>query len=152
MSELLVDGQLVVKVKVEMELEDYVVTEGETSGEMKTAEEIVSVHTRNIFKTMTNTDLSLSCEGEEIPCHRIFLMVASSVFGRMMESGMKEVEEEKIDLRCSLTVGREQVSFIYTGKVKEGVLVDTLNKGDGILSYLSYLNPIIFVSYLQAGG
>ena len=43
---------------------------------------------------------------------------------RMMESGMKEAEEGKIDINCSFTVGKELVRFIYTGNVQEDILVE----------------------------
>ena len=124
-TEVLVDGAFIVKVKVEMEHKNYVVIgEAERNGESKTAAEIVTIHTSNIFENMINTDFILTCEGEQIPCHRHFLISASPVFARMMESGMKEREEGKTDVKCSFTVGKELVRFIYTGNVQEDILME----------------------------
>ena len=53
-------------------------------------------------------------------------MSASSMFAGMMKSGMKEAEQGKTDLKCSFTVGKELVRFIYTGKVEEEILVENV--------------------------
>ena len=37
---------------------------------------------------------------------------------------MKEWKEGRTDIQCSFTVGRELLSYIYTGKVKEDILVE----------------------------
>ena len=127
MADLLVNGSLIVKVKVKMENKDFVVMgKDEKKGDSKSAEEIVAIHINTIYENMMNPDFMLICEGGNIPCHRNFLMSASSMFAGMMKSGMKEAEQGKTDLKCSFTVGKELVRFIYTGKVEEEILVENV--------------------------
>ena len=39
---------------------------------------------------------------------------------------IKESEEGKADINCCITVGKELVRFIYTGKVEEDILVENM--------------------------
>ena len=39
---------------------------------------------------------------------------------------IKESEEGKADINCCITVGKELVRFIYTGKVEEDILVENV--------------------------
>merc|ERR1719357_387251 len=127
MTALLVDRSLVLKVNVKMDEEGFVVMgKDKKKEESKSAEEIVAIHTSNIYENMINTDFMVTCEGQNIPCHRHFLMSASPMFAGMMKSGMKESEEGKTDINCSFTVGKELVRFIYTGKIEEDILVENV--------------------------
>ena len=124
---LLVDGCFVLKVNVKMDEGEYVVMgKSDRNEESKTAEGIIAIHNNNIYENMIKTDFMLTCEGQNIPCHRHFLVAASPMFAGMMKSGMKESEEGKADINCSITVGKELVRFIYTGKVEEDILVENM--------------------------
>merc|ERR1711868_47894 len=63
--------------------------------------------------------------------------MGSPMFAGMMESGLKEAEEGKTDIKCSFTVGNQLVRFIYTGKVEEDILeehvVEFLELGERLL-------------------
>ena len=93
-------------------------------GDLETVEGLVGGNTeltsrtdisQKIFQRMQNPDLVISCGGEEIPCHRIFLRAASPVFDRMLETEMKERKEGRIEIQCCPSVGKQLVKYIYTG-------------------------------------
>lgn len=116
-KDLLKDGSLIVTAKMSVVGDTVMLGDDGRSRELETAGEIVSKHTAKIFESMTNTDFILTCEDEEIPCHKIFLSASSPVFAAMMESGRKEAEEGKVDLQCSLIVGRTcQIHLYWRGR------------------------------------
>jgi len=75
--------------------------------------------TSNIYQKMTYTDFVLSCGGEDIKCHRVFLATASRVLDREIE---RLSDVGRMELDCSATVGRELVRFIYTHHVEDEYL------------------------------
>ena len=71
---------------------------------------------------MVNPDITISCEGYDIDCHKIFFTAASSVFDGMFKSGMQESQSGKVNLQCSHVVGKNLVKFFYTGEIEAGIL------------------------------
>ena len=89
----------------------------------------------NIYKKMNDTDFALLCDDETIPCHKIILAGASSVFEAMIGNKKnKEVVEGEVDMNISAEVGRAFVEFIYTAKLDKEILakeaVSFLELGD----------------------
>ena len=89
----------------------------------------------NIYKKMNDTDFALLCDDETIPCHRIILSGASSVFEAMIGNKKnKEAVEGEVDMNISAEVGRAFVEFIYTAKLDKEILakeaVSFLELGD----------------------
>jgi len=89
----------------------------------------------NIYKKMNDTDFALLCDDEPIPCHKIILAGASSVFEAMIGNKKnKEAVEGEVDMNISAEVGRAFVEFIYTAKLDKEILakeaVSFLELGD----------------------
>ena len=89
----------------------------------------------NIYKKMRDTDFALICDDEAIPCHKIILSGASSVFDAMIGNKKnKEAVEGEVDMNISAEVGRVFVEFIYTAKLDKEILakeaVSFLELGD----------------------
>ena len=84
---------------------------------------------------MKDTDFALLCDDETIPCHKITLSGASSVFDAMIGNKKnKEAVEGEVDMNISAEVGRAFVEFIYTAKLDKEILakeaVSFLELGD----------------------
>mmetsp|Transcript_10720 Transcript_10720/g.32265 ORF Transcript_10720/g.32265 Transcript_10720/m.32265 type:complete len:286 (-) Transcript_10720:79-936(-) len=63
-------------------------------------------------------DCTLACAGEEIPCHREILSLASPVFAQMFRSGMREAQQRRVDLgEVEPVTVMAMAHFMYTGKV-----------------------------------
>ena len=89
----------------------------------------------NVYKKMRDADFALVCDGETIPCHKIILSGASSVFEAMIGNKKnKEAVEGEVDMNISAEVGRAFVEFIYTAKLDKEILakeaVSFLELGD----------------------
>jgi hypothetical protein len=80
------------------------------------------------------TDCEVVCNGEAMPCHRCVLAMASPVFDRMLDSGMKEAEQHRIVVSDSEpSVVKAMLDFAYTG-----VLAEETGDIDAILRLADY--------------
>ena len=122
-SAKLVDGTLKVTVEVEMEGDRRIVkktTEIPKSSSQWVLEEMYS-------NNMKDSDFTLVCEEQKIPCHKIVLTSASPYFRGMMNpttEQFKEYKEGSVVVQCSEQVGHGFVKFLYTAEIQKTVLED----------------------------
>ena len=77
----------------------------------------------NVYKKMRDADFVLVCNGESVPCHRIILTGASSVFEAMLVNKMnKEAIDGKVHVEISAEIGRAFVEYIYTAKLDKDII------------------------------
>jgi len=81
------------------------------------------------FKTLLESeryaDVTLHVKGEKMSVHSVILAARSPVFDAMLSSGMKESRAKQIKIEgLEPEAVRQLVHFLYTGDVKEDVLVD----------------------------
>lgn len=63
-------------------------------------------------------DCTLTCAGEEIPCHREILCLASPVFAQMFRSEMREAQQRRVDVgEVDPVTVMAMAYFMYTGKI-----------------------------------
>ena len=80
-------------------------------------------------KTPSSTDRPFpdfiieSEDGQEIPCHRVFLATWSKVFRAMFESDMKEASENRLKLEFQAEVLQQFVDFFYDTEVRSDILL-----------------------------
>ena len=161
---VLSDGAFELKVKINI-VSDLVVVEGGNNSIKKSETSDETSTSRRIFDNMSNTDFTITCEDQKIPCHKIFLRAASQVFEAMIETKMKESLEGNVDIKCSAKVGRNLVRFIYIGELEPEVVkeeaetflelgemfgMETLKKVAGE-QMTKLLNTENMVSYFLAG-
>mmetsp|Transcript_124132 Transcript_124132/g.356542 ORF Transcript_124132/g.356542 Transcript_124132/m.356542 type:complete len:447 (-) Transcript_124132:140-1480(-) len=73
------------------------------------------------------SDVKFSVHGEIIPAHRAILAARSQVFKSMLFGSMKEGTANEVELNSFPTqTTRQLIRFIYTGKVQEVLLEDTV--------------------------
>ena len=120
---LLEDGTLKVTVEVEMVGDRRVVkrtTEIPKASSQWVLEEMY-------YNNMKETDFTLVCEDQNIPCHKIVLSSASPYFRGMMDptnEQFKEYKEGSAVAQCSQQVGYGFVKFLYTAEIQKTVLED----------------------------
>jgi len=68
-------------------------------------------------------DFTISCEGEDFPCHEAVLRARSTVLDRMFEQKMREVSTRKMTVDdVSKSTMEEVLEFIYTGHISKDVV------------------------------
>ena len=76
---------------------------------------------------MKDSDFTLVCEGQKIPCHKLVLASASPYFKGMMDPTNQQFQEYKegsVVVQCSEKVGHCFVKFLYTAEIEKTVLED----------------------------
>lgn len=54
--------------------------------------------TSKLWEDRAFTDCTITCKGQSLQCHRAVLSAASPVFGRMLDSGMREGNARSVDI------------------------------------------------------
>merc|ERR1719401_1640183 len=77
--------------------------------------------TRKLWCDRRFTDVEVICGTQRFAAHRAVLAAASPVFAAMLESGMKESEDQQIRIAdADETAMQDTLEYIYTGTVAEG--------------------------------
>ena len=80
-----------------------------------TAREIpLTLTSQRIFKTISNPDFAIICDGVRINCHQIFFTNSSKVFAKVIKADQKDNNETNkkkmkkcvVEIPCSVLVGR----------------------------------------------
>jgi len=88
-----------------------------TSADLESIEYAQSLGPR-LWEAREFADCILACNGEEIPCHREIMCLASPVFARMFRSEMKEGVQRRVDVgEVEPGTVLALAHFMYTGKV-----------------------------------
>jgi len=67
------------------------------------------------FMSEDYSDVTISCDGKDFPCHKIILTSRSPVFKTMLELDMKENNTGRIEIKdMNLKVFEDLLKFIYT--------------------------------------
>ena len=75
---------------------------------------------RAVTKERTFTDFTIrSRDGEEFPCHRVFLASQSKVMQAMLETDMKEKETRTLELKHDKETVKAFVDFFYNGVLEK---------------------------------
>eukprot|EP00928_Gymnodinium_smaydae_P043609 TRINITY_DN29181_c0_g1_i1.p1 TRINITY_DN29181_c0_g1~~TRINITY_DN29181_c0_g1_i1.p1 ORF type:complete len:390 (-),score=65.36 TRINITY_DN29181_c0_g1_i1:358-1377(-) len=75
--------------------------------------------TEHLWEMKQFTDCTVVCGGESTECHRAVLAAGSAVFNAMLQTGMKEGSEQKIEIKdASPQVVEAFLRFMYTGDLK----------------------------------
>jgi len=122
---LLIDGKLKMKIEVKVLKEEVTIIhgKGKSSVLIPDSDSVLL----KILEDKSLTDFCVLCNGKSFPCHRVFLMVRSSVFKRMIESNMKEAKEGAVKFEnCNETVAENFVKFFYTGQVDVEILKENV--------------------------
>ena len=137
----LIDGTLKVKVEVEMLSARRVVkrtTEIPKSSNHWVLEEMYN-------NNMKDSDFTLVCGEQKIPCHKIVLSSASPYFKGMMNpttEQFKEYKEGSVVVQCSKEVGHGFVKLLYTAKIQKTLLEDNY---ETFLRYGGWVTVLIFL-------
>jgi len=76
------------------------------------------VDCKDFFMSDYLSDVVIECRGQKYPAHRFLLSCRSSVFNRMFQVGMKEVEEGRVVIEdMEQEVLEELLRFMYCGSV-----------------------------------
>lgn len=71
-----------------------------------------------LWKKRRFTDFTISCAGEEVPCHRAVLAVASPVFEAAISHNMSEAASAKLEIQGASSASvSAMLEFVYTGKL-----------------------------------
>jgi len=93
-----------------------------------------------LFINRSGTDVTFFIEGKEIKAHKAILLARSPVFAAMMESGMKESIENRIEIDDIVPdIFEALLRFIYTDRVD----VDQLNVQDLLVAANKYMLSLL---------
>lgn len=71
-----------------------------------------------LWKKHRFTDFTISCAGEEVPCHRAVLAEASPVFEAAISHNMSEAASAKLEIQGASSASvSAMLEFVYTGKL-----------------------------------